>query len=203
MENSSNKRDWQVLLIGGASGVGKTSLSYRLAHHFGVGITEVDDFQVILEKLTTPQQQPLLHYWRIHPQEFSRPGEAAQTAHFVRVCQEVFAPALEAVIANHLTSDTPVVLEGDFVLPTLAVQPLFEGVEAAGRVRAIFVHEEDETQIARNFGLREGRKQAGRARASWLFGQWLRTECDRLGVTTLPARPWETGFERAIATLAT
>ena len=38
---------WQVLLFGGASGVGKTSVSYRLAQHFGVGITEVDDFQAI------------------------------------------------------------------------------------------------------------------------------------------------------------
>ena len=47
-------RPWQVLLIGGASGAGKTSVSYRLAHHFNVGITEVDDFQVILERMTTP-----------------------------------------------------------------------------------------------------------------------------------------------------
>jgi uridine kinase len=44
-----------VLLIGGASGSGKTSVSYRLAHHFNVGITEVDDFQVILERMTTPE----------------------------------------------------------------------------------------------------------------------------------------------------
>ena len=56
-------RPWQVLLIGGASGAGKTSVSYRLANHFNVGITEVDDFQVILERMTTPAQQPELH-WR-------------------------------------------------------------------------------------------------------------------------------------------
>ena len=55
-------RSWQVLLIGGASGSGKTSVSYRLAHHFNVGITEVDDFQVILERMTTPAQQPELHW---------------------------------------------------------------------------------------------------------------------------------------------
>ena len=38
-------RRWEVLLLGGASGVGKTQVGYRLAHHFAVGITEVDDFQ--------------------------------------------------------------------------------------------------------------------------------------------------------------
>jgi len=48
-------RSWQVLLIGGASGSGKTRVSYRLANHFNVGITEVDDFQVILERMTTPE----------------------------------------------------------------------------------------------------------------------------------------------------
>lgn len=30
----SDRRPWDVLLIGGASGVGKTQISYRLAHHF-------------------------------------------------------------------------------------------------------------------------------------------------------------------------
>lgn len=60
-------RSWQVLIVGGPSGVGKTSVSYRLAHHFGVGITEIDDFQVLLEAMTTPEQQPALHFWRIHP----------------------------------------------------------------------------------------------------------------------------------------
>jgi len=43
-------RSWDVLLIAGASGVGKTSVSYRIAHHFGVGITEIDDFQILLGK---------------------------------------------------------------------------------------------------------------------------------------------------------
>lgn len=50
-------REWTVLPIGRASGVDRTSVSYRTAQHFGVGITEVDDFQIILEKMTTSEQQ--------------------------------------------------------------------------------------------------------------------------------------------------
>jgi 2-phosphoglycerate kinase len=92
-------RTWQVLLLGGASGVGKTHVSYRLAQHYAVGITEVDDFHVILERMTTPEQQP------------------------------------------------------------------------------------------------------ERARASWRHSEWLRQEAARLGVPTLPARPWDTLLTRAIATL--
>jgi 2-phosphoglycerate kinase len=59
---------WTVLLIGGASGVGKTQVSYRLAQHFGVGITEIDDFHVILERMTTPEQYPEVHLFPTDPE---------------------------------------------------------------------------------------------------------------------------------------
>jgi tRNA A37 N6-isopentenylltransferase MiaA len=37
-----------VLLLGGPSGAAKTAVSCRLSRYFGVGITEIDDFQVVL-----------------------------------------------------------------------------------------------------------------------------------------------------------
>ncbi len=61
---STRSRRWDVLLLGGAAGTGKTFVSYRLAQYFGTGITEVDDFQVLLETLTTPEGFPELHYWQ-------------------------------------------------------------------------------------------------------------------------------------------
>jgi 2-phosphoglycerate kinase len=201
MNNPTNRPDWQVLLLGGASGVGKTSVSYRLAHHFGIGLTEVDDFQIILEKLTTPEQMPLLHFWRTHRSEYSRWTEEAQLAHFIRVCNEIFSPALAAVIANHLETNTPVVLEGDFILPALATLPEYEGIPANGRVKTLFIYEDDEAQITRNFGTREGAEQARRARSSWLFSQWLRQECVRFAIPSIPARPWDTVFERALGAI--
>jgi 2-phosphoglycerate kinase len=118
LNNAFPHRSWQVLLLGGPSGVGKTSVSYRLAHHLGIGITEVDDFQVILERMTTPMEQPVLHYWRTHPEAVNLPAEEI-VKHTIAVGQ-VMAPALEAVIANHIESRAPVVLEGDFILPLLS-----------------------------------------------------------------------------------
>jgi hypothetical protein len=105
------------------------------------------------------------------------------------------------VIANHLESNTPVVLEGDFVLPSLAARTAYDGIPANGQVRAIFVVEEDEEQIGRNFEAREGEPQPIRARASWRYSEWLRAESMRLGLPVLPARPWETIFARATALL--
>jgi 2-phosphoglycerate kinase len=195
-------RSWQVLLLGGPSGTGKTAVSYRLARHFGIGITEVDDFQVLLETMTTPEQQPVLHFWRTHPapdqlsaKEIMEQGLAVG---------RVMATGLEAVIANHLEEETPVVLEGDFILPALAAQTTFGGARHDGQVRAIFLYEPDERQLVENFLRREPQSgpQTTRARVSWLYGQWLKQEAVRYGLPALPARPWDTVFDRILAALA-
>ena len=195
-------RRWQVLLLGGASGTGKTAISYRLAQYFGIGLTEVDDFQVLLERMTTPEQQPALHFWRTHP----APDQLSATEILEQglTIGPVMAPGLEAVIANHLESNTPIVLEGDFIHPALAAQNTFSGIPNDGQVRAIFLHEEDEQQLLMNFAQREREQglQAKRARVSWLYGQWLKHEAERYGLAVLPARPWDTLFDRFLAALS-
>jgi 2-phosphoglycerate kinase len=196
----SGRRRWEVLLIGGASGVGKTAVSYRLAQHFGVGITEIDDFQVILERMTTPEQQPVLHFFPTDPEAFFRLDEEEKLAFAIRYAT-VMAEPLTYVIANHLADGHPIVLEGDFLLPSLAVEAAYDGIPAAGRVQAVFLYEQDEDQIGRNYLAREGEPQPGRARASWRHSEWLRQEAERLGVPSLAARPWDTVFERALTLL--
>jgi len=194
-------RQWQVLILGGPSGAGKTSVSYRLARHFGIGITEIDDFQALLERMTTSEQLPALHFWRTHP--------APDQLSAIEIMEQgldigrVMAPGLEAVIANHLESQAPIVLEGDFVHPALAAQTNFVGQPNAGRVRAVFVYEPDEQQLVMNFAQREPESspQTTRARVSWLYGQWLEQEAQRYGIPILPARPWDTLFDRIIAAL--
>ena len=195
MTNDSPSRSWEVLLLGGPSGTGKTSVSYRLAQHFRIGITEVDDFQVILERMTTPAEQPVLHYWRTHPEARNMSPEEI-LKHAIAV-GEVMTPALEAVITNHLDSHAPIVLEGDFILP--AVVSLF----SKSQVRAIFLYEESEEQLRQNFWQREPEYglQEKRARVSWLYGQWLKQEAEQAGALALPVRPWDDVFERILATL--
>ncbi len=194
------RRDWQVLLFGGASGVGKTMVSYQLAQHFAVGLTEMDDFQNVLERLTTPEQQPALHFFRLHAAEVLRMDDEQMLAHILDA-SEAMSGAMELVIGNHLASSAPVVLEGDFLLPSLAVRPAYDGIPADGQVRAVFLYEEDEQQILRNYRAREGTDQPHRARVSWYHSEWLRREAERLGLPAVPARPWDTVLERVIAAL--
>jgi 2-phosphoglycerate kinase len=199
LNNDFPRRSWQILLLGGPAGVGKTSVSYRLAHHFGIGITEVDDFQVLLERMTTPTEQPVLHYWRTHPEAENLSAEE-MVNHIIAIGQ-VMAPALEAVIANHIESCTPIVLEGDFILPMVATS--FSGSSLQNQIRTIFLYEESEDQFRHNFLQREPEQglQKTRARVSWLYGQWLKQETERVGAITLPARPWNDLFERILTAL--
>jgi 2-phosphoglycerate kinase len=189
---------WQVLLLGGASGVGKTSVSYRLARHYGVGLTEVDDFQAILEHFTDAAQYPVFHYWRLHTDEALRMDDEAQLdfhLHYAKTLED----ALALVVGNHLETPTPTVIEGDFILPSLALHDKYGDEPAEGQVRALFLYEGDEAQIVDNFRERDGSEQPRRARTSWCVTEGLRGEAERLGVPAIAARPWDTVLERAIA----
>jgi 2-phosphoglycerate kinase len=195
MSSRTGSRPWRVLLLGGASGVGKTSVSYALARHFGVALCEVDDLHISLKRLTTPAQRPALHF---NP----APGELSPSEILEGLLEmgRDFAPGLEAVVANHLEPDTPLVLEGDFILPDLAARPMFENEANGGRVRAVFLHEPDEAQFVANYHLREPEAdpQTERARVSWLHDQWLKREAERQGWPVVPARPWASALDRVI-----
>jgi 2-phosphoglycerate kinase len=189
-----------VYLIGGASGVGKTSVSYRAARGLDVGITEIDDLHIALMQMTTPETQPVLHFFRARRDEWDRLTEDEKIAHMA-LHAEVMAAPLEAVIANHLTDGPSILIEGDFLHPALAMREEFCGVPANGRVHAAILYEPDERQIARNYATRESHEQPQRARISWRYSEWLRQEAERLGIPTVAARPWETALDRTLAAL--
>src|SRR5262249_8141429 len=149
----TNNRSWDVLLLGGASGTGKTSASYPLARRFAVGIAEVDDLFIVLQRLTTPAQQPVLHYTRTNPEAAQLPAE--QIVEHLIAIGRVLSRGITAVIANHLDTQTPIVLEGDFLLPELLARPEEAKAPNTDRVRGVFLYEPDERQLRRNLSVRE------------------------------------------------
>ena len=198
MSTRNPKRPWDVLLIGGPSGVGKTSVSYRIAQGHAVGITEVDDLFIAVESMTTPEQQPEVHYWRTTPDAAQQSIAKILDIH-LRLC-DALQPMLVNVIENHLETNVPVVLDGDFMLPSLLANPW----QHAGVVKGVFLFETDENQYLMNYATREpdAGQQQKRAAVSHRFGGWLLAECERLGVAAVPARPWDTLIERIEAALA-
>ena len=199
MSLGRRRTPWKVLLIGGPSGAGKSRLSYPLAHRFGVPIVEVDDIVEALQAMTTPKQQPALHHWLTHPEAAELPPNEILQIHLATA--EALTPALAAVVANHLVTDTPVIIEGDYLLPGFAARTSFGGGHADGRVASLFLHEPDEDQLVANYAGREpgDDEQLGRARVSALFGGWLAAEGARFGVPVIAPRPWSSLEDRAVA----
>lgn len=180
--------EWHVLVIGGASGSGKTMASYPLAEHFGVPLVEIDDLVHALVAITTPEQLPHLHGWRSHPDP-ARP--VADAVHARVRLAETLRPAVEAVVLNHIAARAPVIVEGDYLLPSLL---------SIDGVRGVFLHEHDEDHIVRNYLRREPERgwQPGRAAVSRRYGDWLAAQASVRRLPVLPSRPWATLVTRIL-----
>jgi 2-phosphoglycerate kinase len=193
--------DPDVVLVGGAPGVGKTSVARALAARLGMDLTHVDDLQIVLEHMTDPGRFPAIHEWRLHPERVLALDAAGMIEH-TRQVSEVVAQALAPVIADRLGENVRCVFEGDFIQPAFATSAAFAGVPAEGRIASVFLYDTLE-QFAANIRDREGEEQLGRAEISWNYSEWLRQECERRGVPSISARPWDTAVDRALEAIGT
>ena len=102
-------------------------------------------------------------------------------------------PALTAIVENHLEEDVPIIIEGDFIHPELAIS--FDN----HRVKALYVFETDRDQIIQNYLAREGGAlQEYRADISVEYGRWISSVCKKMGIGLIEARPWDTVLDRVI-----
>ena len=189
----NKKRNWDVLIIGGASGSGKTNISLPLARYFEIDLVRVDDFQVLLKALTTHETLPDLHFEITHP-EYRKYGANESLNLLLNIGQSLI-PGLVAVVNDHIVENIPMILEGDFILPEFAVS--FNNP----RIKSIFVHEPSREQILQNYLEREGELQPYRADGSYGYGNWLYENCNRFGIPVINPRPWDTVIERTISLL--
>jgi 2-phosphoglycerate kinase len=184
---------WCVLLIGGASGVGKSRISYPLARRLGVSVLETDDLVTAIKAATTPDQLPLLHYWDTHPQAQRWP--ARRIVELTGAVNDSLQSVFDAVIADHLDTGVRVIVEGDHLLPSLAV----------GRtgVRGVIVHEPDVEQLVCNYANREPHagQQRLRGEVSAQLSARLAEQATMLGVPVITARPWTSALDRTATAL--
>jgi 2-phosphoglycerate kinase len=178
---------WRVLLIGGPSGVGKSTVAMRLGQRLGVPWLQVDDFRLAFERMGWPVPDSAL------VPTFDGPGGLVEVANLL-------APAIEVVIENHVDQHNPAILEGDGLLPTLFERPSVRLRTEDGWVRAVFLYEPEESAIYTNMQTRaRGLADIAHARKNWLYGQWLRQEAEARNIPTLPVRPWDTLEDRVLA----
>ena len=195
-----------ILLIGGASGVGKTALAQRLARELDASHLLVDDVRIALQAATTPAQLPALHFFLTNdPHELSVEAFVAGLIALADLLQ----PALRQIIEHHLAVPAAgrLVIEGDGIAPTLlaALLPGMRSNAADDRVRGVFIVEPDEARLLANFrardrgfGTLDAAQQNHYAQAAWHYNGWLMAEAQRHNLPMLAAQPYETLMARVL-----
>ena len=179
-----------VLLIGGSSGIGKTTVAPLVAARLGWAWLMVDDLRLALMRSGLPIPD-------------SPRAEAFDPEDGLVAVGEAVSPAIEVVIENHVDQRMPVVIEGDCILPSIFERDSVRVRATGGRVRAVYLTEPDVDALYANIvarGADTGREDSRwYARRSAAYGEWLRAEAERRGLPTIPARPRETLVDRILA----
>ncbi|WFR59322.1 hypothetical protein QA584_09605 [Anaerocolumna sp. AGMB13025] len=187
-------RNWTVLFIGGASGIGKSSIAYEIAQYYGVNVLEVDDIHISVETVTTKESYPAVHYWNTGV-NWKDVGVDGNVNWLIDVSKEI-TPVLKALVNRHIEDKLPIIIEGDFIYPELTKS--FDNTE----VKSIFINEPDINQIVQNYLSREGGDlQHYRAEISIAYGKWIADTCNQNNINLIDSRPWDTLLTRAIKSL--
>ncbi|MFJ9677806.1 hypothetical protein ACIRP2_07095 [Streptomyces sp. NPDC101194] len=183
---------WDILLIGGASGVGKSRVAAQLATGAAGFVVEFDDVVSAVEAMTTAQHHPALHHFDGIPDTGRLTVE--QVLNLQIATARALEPAVLGVVRNRLTVDVPALVEGDYLTPAAAVEAIREGRAAGRRVRAVFLHEESADRITANYAAREPEcgEQTHRARVSAAYSRWLGDQASLHALPVVACRPWDT-----------
>lgn len=196
--------NWKVLLIGGSSGVGKTVVARELAKHLSLSLLLLDDIRLALQQATSNETNPELHvFLNYHTEQWRNPESIH--ADWITVGEAMVKP-LKAIINHHrIVPDVgAIIIEGDGILPIISNQ-----IVEPNDVCTVFIVEQNEKQLLHNLQSR-GRgfndwntlEQEGFAHASWLYGQWLAQEANKLGLPVINAQPQRSILERLLSIVA-
>lgn len=200
---AESARPWEVLVILGASGVGKSTVAAEIARRRGVAWLQVDDLRLTLQfsSATLPERTDDLYFFERTPDIWQRPV-AELLRGFIRVA-EVMAPAVRTVVHSHVLTNSPMVIEGDGILPALAEEPLLRPLVQAGVIRFVGITTPDAEDIyhnllARGRGIAAQRSTSGQrqAEANAAYGAWLESECRALNIPLVAPHPFQTLAER-------
>jgi 2-phosphoglycerate kinase len=191
-----------VLLLGGDSGTGKSTVAASLARDLQLAHVRIDDLWVIARSLVGRDALPAIHAFVDPHVSLARPTEVALRA-FVDV-MAALEPAIATAVRVHIARVEPCVIEGICLSPALAARLRDTGS------RAVFLVEDDAETIWRTMmgradrdwlGLSDGERSAAVALGQRLDRR-LRDECVRYDLPTVPARPWSDAPQRVLAAWA-
>lgn len=177
-----------VLLIGGSSSVGKTTVARKLAKLFAW--EHIETHRVLKSDSTLQPLQGSPNVWDRSLEELRDLLINAAAA---------ASPFLEDLVNQRNSS---IVLEGERIHPELAHR-----LNSAHVTTSVFVVEDDAERLhrtltgrSRSFSLLTEARRQKVAELNRAYGQWLKEQCSLLGLHSLSASPWETLMKRIVGT---
>jgi 2-phosphoglycerate kinase len=200
--------DWSLLVIGGASSTGKSTLAQVLARRLYLHYIDADLTFLTLRKVVPADAAPMgLHVLDEDEAFWSQPPEQLVRHYFA--LDAFICNALEAVVAAQHMKQRRSVIEGTWLLPSFAVQSTYDGVNLAGQVRGLFLYEPDSDQLeARRRARADPRplrfsepvmRNLGTMRHR--YGLEVKRRAEALNLPVLESRPFETLLDRSLAAL--
>ena len=162
-----------VVLIGGAPGIGKSTVAAELAYRLGIRrLVSTDSIRQALRSLISTELSPVLHSssytaWRAELLPAERATAIPKRKGVIRGFQaqvQQLRPALSAIVERNIREATSLVMEGIHLVPGISPAGLSDGATVVEVVLKV----EDEQDHARHFSLREIQTEAKRDRQSYL-----------------------------------
>lgn len=161
-----------IVLVGGAPGVGKSTIAAELAYRLGIGrLVSTDSVREALRSLISRELSPVLHAstfsaWKAEllPEE-----SAAGKPHQQRVIRgfmsqvRMLGPAINGIISRNLDEAASVVLEGVHLVPGASMR-----TDLAAQVVPIMLVVDDKESHRDHFGLRERQTASKRLQQTYV-----------------------------------
>lgn len=197
-------QNWTVLLIGGNSGAGKTTIAAQISRDLGISFGQVDDYRVTLQRTVSQEAEPILHTF-LQEDAFLNYEPEKMCKNLIWI-GKYLSHAIEAVIERHILMNIPIILEGDGIVPIMAAKYVTRDSNASTRVQSVFILETSEEQLfkvllkrERNFSNLTKIEQQHKCRLSVLYGQWLKEEATKYNLPILASQPQESLAERLLS----
>jgi 2-phosphoglycerate kinase len=189
---------FKVLLVGGSSASGKSTLARSLAKHYKFTLTEVDDIRITLQSVVDKEKHPDLFFFSSNPARIQEGATPLLVSKLADVAREIW-PALNTLIDKHLWCNEPIVFEGDGILPELLAK------RDQTDVRAIFLYDDrkalKERDIQRNRGGHDGKGAEKQSDFSYQYNLELARQAEKAGYAVIKASPIDTLLSRTLAVL--
>lgn len=130
-----------IVLIGGASGTGKTVLGNELSKRLRIPLMQADDIRIAMQVAERHNRNAIVNFFK-HKNHFKAYSARQLSKFHEKVSGEVCCAIQEIVMHHHLTN-LPVIIEGDDLIP----QFLKKATRIHKSIKAFVLHQPDEDSL--------------------------------------------------------